>query len=249
MAGHSHWANIKHKKARMDAKRGKVWGKCAKAIMVAAKNGGGDPAANLTLRYAVEEAKAANMPRDTIERAIKKGSGELGGQEFEDVRYEGYGPGGVAIIADALTDNRTRTVGEVRTAFTKHGGNLGESGCVAFMFEKKGVITLDESTASEEQLMELAVEAGAEDVSFDDGVWTVTTGPDEFLTVKEAVDAAGFEAIGAELTYLPTVLTDVSADKVATIVKLIDALEESDDIQKVYTNMDASAEVLEAAMG
>lgn len=248
MAGHSHWANIKHKKARTDAKRGKVWGKCAKAIMVAAKNGGGDPDANLTLRYAVEEAKAANMPRDTIARAIKKGSGELGGQNFEDIRYEGYGIGGVAIIADALTDNRTRTVGEVRTAFTKFGGNMGDSGCVSYMFEKKGLITLHEGKASEEQLMELAIEAGAEDVSLEDGIWTITTGPDEFLAVKEAVDESELETTGAELTYVPTVLTEVSGDHVANIIKLIEALEESDDIQKVYTNMDASAEALEEAM-
>ncbi len=249
MAGHSHWANIKHKKARMDAKRGKVWGKCAKAIMVAAKNGGGDPAANLTLRYAIEEAKAANMPRDTIERAVKKGSGELGGESFEEIRYEGYGPGGVAIIADCLTDNRTRTVGEVRAAFSKHAGNLGESGCVGYMFDKKGEISIEEQNATEDQLMELALEAGAEDVQLEDGVWTVLSAPEDFLGVKEAIDGAGIETSSAEVTMIPNTMSAVDEDKISTIVKLIDVLEDNDDVQKVYTNMDASAEALERAMG
>ena len=247
MAGHSHWANIKHKKARVDAKRGKIWGKCAKAIMVAAKNGG-DPAANLALRYAIEEAKAVNMPRDTIQRAIKKGSGELGGRSFEEIRYEGYGPGGVAVISDALTDNRTRTVGVVRTAFTKHGGNLGESGSVGFMFDKKGVVVIEEEETSEDQLMELTLDAGAEDVELDDGVWTVVTAPEDFLGVKEAIDSAGIEISSAEVTMIPNTMSLVSDEKVGTMVRRIDVLEESDDIQKVYTNMDASAEAIEKAM-
>jgi len=249
MAGHSHWANIKHKKARMDAKRGKIWGKCAKATMVAAKHGGGDPAAHLALRYAIEEAKAANMPRDTIERAVKKGSGELGGESFEEIRYEGYGPGGVAIIADCLTDNRTRTVGEVRAAFAKHGGNLGESGCVGFMFDKKGEISIEEGDVTEERLMELALEAGAEDVSLDDGVWTVTTDHEDFLAVKEALDEAGIETGSAEVTMVPNALSEVDEDTIPAIIKLIEVLEDNDDVQKVYTNMDASAEALERAMG
>lgn len=172
MARHSHWANIKHKKAKSDAKRGKLWGKCAKAIMVAARHGLPDPNANLALRYAVEEAKAANMPRDTIERAIKKGSGEIGGEDWQEVRYEAFGPGGVAIIIDALTNNRTRTVGDVRMYLTKYGGNLGATGAVGYMFEQKGRITLDADAATEDQLMAIAIDAGAEDVALDDALWT-----------------------------------------------------------------------------
>jgi len=248
MAGHSHWANIKHKKAKTDAKRGKVWGKCAKAIMVAAKNGGPDPAANLTLRYAIEEARAANMPRDTIERAVKKGAGELGADAYESIRYEGYGPGGVAVIVDALTDNRTRTVGEVRLAFTKFGGNLGASGCVAYLFEQKGQFTLPEEKATEEKIMSAALEAGADDAWLDEGVWTITCPPTDFIAVKEALEAAGLETDSSEITMIPGTLTEVTGDAVAKAVRLIDALEDNDDVQKVYTNMDASAEALEAAM-
>jgi YebC/PmpR family DNA-binding regulatory protein len=248
MAGHSKWANIKHKKAREDAKRGKVWSKCSKAIMVAAKHGGPDPASNLTLRYAVDEAKAANMPKDNIERAIKKGAGlDAGGADFEDVRYEGYGVGGVAVIVDCLTDNRQRTAPDVRSIFTKAGGNLGTSGSVAYIFEQKGLITLDETAATEEQLMEIALDAGAEDVALDDGVWTITTGPTEYLDVKEALDAAGLEPSSSELTMIPSTTVNLAGDDVDKIIRLIDALEDHDDVQKVYTNMDASVEDLERA--
>ena len=249
MAGHSHWANIKHKKAKSDARRGKLWGKCAKAIMVAAKHGLPDPAANLALRYAVEEAKAANMPRDTIERAIKKGSGELGADSYENVRYEGYGPGGVAVIVDALTDNRTRTAGEMRLIFGKFGGNLGATGCVGFMFEPKGRVSLEESAADEDRLMGLAIDAGAEDVTLEDGLWTVTTAPGDLIAVKDAIDRAGLKTEGAELTMIPTTLTEIAGEAVARCVKLVEALEDNDDVQKVYTNLDASDEALEAAMG
>ncbi len=248
MARHSHWANIKHKKAKSDAKRGKLWGKCAKAIMVAARHGLPDPNANLALRYAVEEAKAANMPRDTIERAIKKGSGEIGGEDWQEVRYEAFGPGGVAIIIDALTNNRTRTVGDVRMYLTKYGGNLGATGAVGYMFEQKGRITLDADAATEDQLMAIAIDAGAEDVSLDDALWTVLTAPADYIAVKEAIDKAKLKIESAELAMLPTMLTELAGDNLAKCVKLIDALEDNDDVQKVYTNLDASAEALEAAL-
>ena len=248
MAGHSKWANIKHKKARVDAKRGKAWSKCSRAIIVAAKEGGGDPAANLTLRYAIEEAKAANMPKDTIQRAIDKGAGT--GDDavtYEHVRYEGYGPGGVAIIADALTDNRNRTAPEMREVFSKHAGNLAQSGAVSYMFESKGVITIEEPNATEELLMETAVEAGAEDVVLEEGTWTVTTAPEDFLAVKEAVESANISIDSAEVTMLPTTTTTATGADVRKVLAILDKLEDHDDVQKVYTNLDASAEDLAAA--
>ena len=249
MAGHSHWANIKHKKAKLDARRGKVWGKCAKAIMVAARHGGPDPSANVSLRYAIDEARYANMPRDTIERAIKKGSGELGGENFEKVRYEGYGPGGSAVIVDALTDNRTSTAPEMRLIFTKYGGNLGTSGSVAYMFDHKGVIVVQGDAVTEERIMELAIEAGAEDVALDEGLWTITTGPTDFIGVKDAVEKAGIPIDSAELTMVPNQLTEVSGDNLVNCIKMIEALEDNEDVQKVYTNLDASTADLEAATG
>lgn len=249
MAGHSKWANIRHKKAKVDAKRGKVWTKCSRAIIVAARNGP-DPDMNIALRYAVDEAKAANMPKDTIARAIARGAGTGDDAvEYEEIRYEGYGPGGVAIIADVLTDNRTRTAPEMRLIFNRHGGNLGATGCVSYNFESKGVITLDEETISEDKLMELALEAGAEDVALEDGVWTVTTDPTQYLQVKEAIEQAGLEILSSEVTMIPNTTTMVTGNDVASVIKLIDALEDHDDVQKVYTNLDASPEELAAAMG
>jgi YebC/PmpR family DNA-binding regulatory protein len=249
MAGHSHWANIKHKKAKMDSRRGKVWGKCAKAIMVAARNGVPDPDANLSLRYAIEEAKFANMPRDTIERAVKKGAGELGCENWESVRYEGYGPGGVAFIIDALTNNRTRTAGEVRMILTKFGGNLGASGSVAYMFDAKGRFTIEETAVTEDRLMEVVLEAGADDVSGGDGLWTVLCPPADFLKVKDALDKAKLTCEAAELTMLPNLLTEVTGDNVTKNVKMLEGLEDLDDVQKVFSNLDASNEALEQAMG
>jgi YebC/PmpR family DNA-binding regulatory protein len=248
MAGHSKWANIKHKKARTDAKRGKAWSKCSKAIMVAAKEGGGDVNANLSLRYAVEEAKAVNMPKDTIERAIKKGAGETGGADYVAVRYEGYGPAGVAVIVDTLTDNRNRTAPEMRTLFTKSGGNLGATGCVGYMFEPKGVLLVEAEKTSEEQIMELAIDAGAEDVELEDGIWTVTTEVSDFIAVKETIDGAGIETTSAELTMLPNITTEATGADVGKVIRLIDNIEDHDDVQKVYTNLDASEEDLAAAV-
>ncbi len=241
MAGHSHWANIKHKKAANDAKRGKVWTKLVKAIMVAAKHGGGDPGGNVSLRFAIIEAKAANVPKDTIERAIKKGAGEFGADSYETIRYEGYGPGGVAIIIDALTNNRVRTAPDLRVILSKYGGNLGATGCVSHVFEQKGVIAIEESAVSEDRLMEIALEAGAADVTHEDGAWIVTTAPQDFAKVKEALDAAGIEAASAEVTMDPNTTVAVSGETLAKVEKMIDALEDNDDVQKVYSNHEAEA--------
>lgn len=239
MAGHSHWANIKHKKAAVDAKRGKAWSKLVKAIMVTAKHGGPDPDANISLRFAIIEAKGANVPKDTIERAIKKGAGELGSDSFEAIRYEGYGPSGVAVIVDALTDNRARTAPDLRAVFSKYGGNLGATGCVAFNFEHKGVIAIEEGKVGEDRLMEIALEAGAQDVQHEEGGWIVTTAPTDFLAVKDALDNAGIETASAELTLDPVNTVKVAGDDAVKLRKMIDALEDNDDVQKVYTNLDA----------
>lgn len=250
MAGHSKWANIRHRKERQDKKKGKVWSKCSKAIMVAARAGGGDPETNLTLRYAIDEAKYANMPKDTIKRAIEKGSGEAGGAEFQTIVYEGYGPGGTALIIDALTDNNTRTVGEVRSIFKKAGGSLGNAGTVAFMFVTKGQIFIDANKYDEDQVMEAALEAGAEDVQApegdddDKGAWVIETEPTEFQGVKDAIEAAGIEIVEAEITRIPENTVEVTGDDVRKVMNLIDTLEDNDDVQKVYSNADFDAEEL-----
>lgn len=249
MAGHSKWANIKHRKAAVDAKRGKLWSKCAKAIMVAAKNGGSDPATNLTLRYAIDEARYANMPRDTIERAAKKGAGELGAEDYEEIRYEAYGPGGVAIIADALTNNRTRTASDLRSIFSKYGGNLGQSGSVAFQFDSRGQIAVAAAGVDAERVMEAAIEAGAEDVREPGGPdlpWTIVTSPTEFQGVKEAIERSGLQIEEASLTMLPNVTVSVSGEDAAKIIRLIDALEDNDDVQKVYANFEIPDDELAA---
>ncbi len=249
MAGHSKWANIKHRKAAVDKKRGKIWSKCSRAIIAAARTGGGDPTSNLALRYAIDEAKYANMPKDTIQRAIDKGAGAAGGDSFETITYEGYGPGGVAVIVDALTDNRARTAPDVRSTFAKYGGNLGATGCVSYMFETKGRIMIP-GAIPEEKVMEAALEAGAEDVENpepgedDPGVWTILTTPQDFATVKDAIEAAGIEVADAEITKIPGNMAAVSADDARKVLNLVDALEDNDDIQKVYTNADIPAEVL-----
>ncbi len=243
MAGHSKWANIRHRKERQDKKKGKMWSKCSKAIMAAARQGGPDPDTNLTLRYAIDEAKYANMPKDTIKRAIEKGAGAGGGEDFASITYEGYGPGGVAIIVDALTDNKTRTVADVRSIFTKGGGNLGASGAVAFMFETRGRILVPADKVSEDDVMENALEAGADDVQApedptDDepGFWTVLTPATEMLAVKEAMEAAGVPIEDAEVTKIPGNTVEVTGDDVRKLMNLIDALEDNDDVQKVYNN-------------
>ena len=235
MAGHSHWAKIKRAKGANDAKRGKVWSKIARKIIIAAK-GGGDPRDNLSLRYTIDEAKAANMPKDTIEKAILKGTGELGGENYEAMTYEGYGPGGVAIFIDALTNNRSRTAPELRAIFERNGGNLANSGAVAFQFSKQGIITIKSDAVSEDQLLELALEAGAEDVKNEGEVFEVITTPTEYLKVKEALAAANIAIEAGEITHLPTNTTTVTGDNAQKVLKLIDALEDNDDVQSVSHN-------------
>ncbi len=241
MAGHSKWSNIRHRKERQDKKKGKIWSKCSRAIIAAARSGGPDPDVNLALRYAIDEAKYANMPKDTIQRAIDKGAGAAGGDNFESITYEGYGPGGVAIIADALTDNRTRTVNDLRLAFSRQGGNLGQSGSVAFLFQTRGQILIPAAKANEEQLMELALEAGADDVEApegEDGYWAVLCDPSSFIQVKEAIEAAGVEIEQAEITKIPDNTVAVTGDDARKLMNLIDSIEDNDDVQKVYTNAD-----------
>ncbi len=245
MAGHSKWANIKHRKARQDAAKGKTWSKCSKAIIVAAKNGGGDPETNLTLRYAIDEAKAANMPKDTIEKAVKKGAGELeDGTSYEELRYEGYGASGVAIIVDCLTDNVNRTAPEMRKIFEKGGGNLGKPGAVAFGFSQKGLIAIEQANATEDQLMEIALDAGAQDVQLSDDVWEVTTEPADFIAVKEAISAAGIETASAEITMIPANTVACDEPAATKLMRLIDMLDEHDDVQNVYHNADISDDVM-----
>ena len=236
MAGHSKWANIQHRKGRQDEKRGAAFSKIAKEITVAAKMGGGDPSFNPRLRMAVDKGKAVNMPKDKIENAIKKGTGELEGVDYVEVRYEGYGIGGAAIMVDCLTDNKTRTVAEVRHAFAKHGGNMGTDGCVAFQFKHCGQLLFAPGT-DEDTLMEAALEAGAEDVlSHDDGSIEVVTGPWEFTAVKEALEAAGFSAEFGEVTMRPENIIELAGDEAVRMQKLLDALDALDDVQDVYSS-------------
>lgn len=224
-----------------------MWSKCARAIMVAARNGGPDPAMNLTLRYAIDEARACNMPKDNITRAIDKGAGTAGGESYEEVSYEGYGPGGVAIIVDALTDNKTRTVTEVRTAFKKAGCALGASGSVSYMFQTRGQILIESGKTDEDTLMEAALEAGADDVIAPEGVddsWTVLSEASAFIGVREAIEKAGIDMASAEITKLPDTTQQITGDDVRKLMNLTDALEDNDDVQKVYSNADISAEEL-----
>jgi YebC/PmpR family DNA-binding regulatory protein len=236
MAGHSKWANIQHRKGRQDAKRGKVFTKLIKEVTVAARMGGGDPNFNPRLRLAVDKAKAENMPGENIDRAIKRGTGELEGVTYEEARYEGYGIAGAAVMVDCLTDNKTRTVADVRHAFSKFGGNMGTDGCVAFQFKHCGVLMFAPGV-SEDELMEAALEAGAEDiVSNEDGSIEVVTAPYEYTTVKETLDAAGFKAEFGEVTMKPQNETELSGDDAERMQKLLDALESLDDVQDVYTS-------------
>jgi YebC/PmpR family DNA-binding regulatory protein len=246
MAGHSHWANIKHKKAAIDKKRGKMWGKIAKKIMVAAK-GGPDPRDNLALRYIIDEAKAANMPKNTIENAIAKGSGGAGGEGFEEIVYEGYGPGGVAVLVEVLTDNRNRTAGELRNIFERNGGSLGTSGSVAFQFTKQGVIAIRTDAVSEDRLMELALEAGAQDVREEGEVFVVFTQPAEFEPVKNALGAASIATESAEIGNQAQNTVELGEDEARRILKLIDALEDNDDVQNVSHNADIPEAALQEA--
>ncbi|MBA1336739.1 MAG: putative transcriptional regulatory protein YebC [Firmicutes bacterium] len=244
MSGHSKWANIQHRKSKQDAKRGKVFTKLGRAIMVAAKEGGGDPDSNAALRDAVAKAKAANMPNDTIERAIKKASGELGDAEYQEVIYEGYGPGGVAVIVQALTDNRNRTAGDIRHAFDKNGGNLGTTGCVSFLFDKKGQIIIERAEGlDDEQVMLLAIEGGAQDVEIDEEGYEIVSSPEDFGTVLKFVQDNGLEPVSAEIAMLPqTYVSLQTEDEIKLMNRLIDMLEDNDDVQNVYHNWDMPEE-------
>jgi YebC/PmpR family DNA-binding regulatory protein len=248
VSGHSKWSSIKHKKGAADIKRGKLFSKLSRAIIVAAKEGGGDPDGNLALQNAIEKARSYSMPKDNIERAIAKGTGEgAGGLVFETVVYEGYGPGGVAIIAEALTENRNRTAAEVRHTFSKHGGNLGTDGSVNWMFERRGVVLVPADGVDEDALMLAAAEGGADDVEGDGSSFEVTSAPEALREVRQAIEDAGFEVESAELTLLPKTTVEIAEESAArTLVKLVEALEELDDVQEVYANFDIPEQLLEA---
>src|SRR5262249_3452091 len=246
MAGHSHWANIARKKSLIDNKRGKLWSKLAKGIMVAAKAGGGDPNANLRLRYAIIDAKAGNMPKDTIDRAIKKGTGELEGVNFEEILYEGYGPAGVAILCDILTVNRNRTAGEVRKIFELAGGKLGATGCVAWMFDRKGVISIPADQIEEEALMDLTLEAGAEDVRREGENFDVICDPNVYSTVSEAVEKAGLKTGVSHITRIPKDTVALDAASGQSVLKVMEALDDQDDVQSVAANFNIPDEAMAA---
>ena len=245
MAGHSHWARIKRAKSVTDARRGRAWSKLSRAIIVAARNGGGDPEMNLTLRYAIDAAKAENMPKDTIERAIKKGSGGLGTEDYVDMVFEGYGPGGAAIMATALTDNRNRTAPEVKKIFERHGGSLGAANSVAWMFTKLGVFVVPASQADEDKLTEIGLEAGVDDITKEGEFFTMKCDPAVFNDVRQALADAGITPESAELSMEASSNVAVSSDNVDKLMKLIDGLEDHDDVQKVYGNYELSEADLE----
>ena len=245
MSGHSHWAGIKYKKAAADAKRGKVWSKVARMIIVAAKQGGGDPSANLSLRYAIDKAKAANMPKDTIEKAVKKGTGELEGTSFEEVLYEGYGPSGVAVMVEALTDNRNRTGPEIKRVFEKHGGSLGTSGCVNWMFNKKGLITVNTANVDEEQLLEIALNAGADDMQNTGEVFEITCDPGAYEELKTTLQEKEIAMEVAEISMVPQSTIDINDDHIAKrIISLMETFEDHDDVQNTYANFDIPDEII-----
>ncbi|MFW6373923.1 MAG: YebC/PmpR family DNA-binding transcriptional regulator, partial [Thermodesulfobacteriota bacterium] len=240
--GHNKWSTIKHKKGAADAKRGRIFTKLIKEITVAARMGGGDPDANPRLRTAIAAAKSENMPKDNIERAIKKGTGELEGVSYEENTYEGYGPGGAAIFLESVTDNKNRAVADIRHIFSKSGGNLGENGCVAWMFDKKGYINIEKDGVDEEKLMEVALDAGAEDVREEDGSFEVITEPEDFETVREAIEKASIAYADAEITMLPQNVAALQGKEAEQMVRLMDALDDCEDVQKVYTNADIPEE-------
>ena len=248
MSGHSKWSTIKHKKGAADAKRGQLFTKLSKAIIVAAKDGGPDPANNLSLQNAIEKARSYSMPKDNIERAIARGAGtDADAASFETVIYEGYGPEGVAVLVEALTDNRNRTASDVRHTFAKHGGNLGTTGAVAWLFERRGIVLVDGESVDEDELVLAAAEGGADDVERDGSVFQVTSAPEALATVRQAVQDAGFEIQAAELTMIPKTTVEVAEEAAAKkLIRLIEALEENDDVQEVSANFDIPEQVLEA---
>lgn len=250
MAGHSKWANIKRKKAKVDAERGKLFTKISRELFVAARQGGGDPEENFRLRLVMDKARAANMPSDNIQRIIKRATGEAGADSLEEVTYEGYGPGGVAVMISAMTDNRNRSASEIRHVFSKNGGNLGETGCVAWMFKKKGLLVanLDEIGMDEEGFVDLAIESGAEDFEIDDNIVEVYTEPEDFEEVEKFFEAKGIKFSTAEITMLPQNTVKVTGEDAQKVLNLIESLEDLDDVQEVYSNFDIPEEELESAV-
>lgn len=245
MSGHSHWATIKHKKGALDARRGKLWSKLSRAIIIAARGGGGDPSMNLKLRYAIDKARQASMPKDTIERAIKRGTGELGSQQFDEIAYEGFGPGSIAILVEVLSDNRNRTNGEVRKIFERGGGNMGSVGCVGYLFERKGLITVSTQGVDEDTLMAIVLDAGADDLTNEGDVYEITCDPAHYNKVQEALTTKGIIIASAEITQLPK--TKVEAPDLETamkVVKLMEMLDDHDDVQNVYSNLRMTDAVL-----
>ena len=246
MAGHSQWANIKHRKALVDSKRSKLWSKLSKAIIVAAKLGGGDPANNIRLRTAILDAKAVSLPKDNIDRAIKKGTGEIEGGDVEEVLYEGYGPGGVAILCDIMTDNRNRTAPEVRKLFENHGGNLGSTNCVAYLFERKGLISISKTAVDLEKLREVALENGADDVTESESGFEVTCQTDVYTELVDALESAQIALESKQVTRVPNLTVEVDSDTAVSVMKLLDKLEDHDDVQSVATNVNFTAEQLQS---
>jgi YebC/PmpR family DNA-binding regulatory protein len=245
MSGHSKWATIKHKKGALDAKRGKIFTRLIKEITIAARQGGGDPDSNPRLRTAVAAAKAENMPADNIKRAIQRGTGELPGATYEEISFEGYGPGGVAIIVEATTDNRNRAVSEIRHTFSKNGGNLGEPNSVRFMFSKKGIIAIPKEAADEEKLMSIVLEAGGDDLNDEGDTWEIITEPQAYEAVAQAVRDAGIEPVMSEITMIASTYTKLEGPAVGQMVRLLEALEDHDDVNNVYSNFDMDAKQLE----
>src|SRR5215467_10508722 len=237
MSGHSHWATIKHKKGAIDAKRGKLWSKLSRAIIIAARHGGGDPTMNLKLRYAIDKARSVSMPKDNIERAIKRGTGEMEGAIFEEITYEGYGPGGVAIMVEVLTDNRNRTASEIRKIFERSGGKMGSAGCVGYMFERKGLFSIDAKSSDEDTLMSLALDAGADDLRHSGNTFDVTCDPSVFNQVQEAIQKAGLTPLVAEISQVPKIPVDVDMETGRKVMRLMEALDDHDDAQNVYSNV------------
>ncbi len=251
MSGHSKWATTKHKKAVIDAKRGKVFTKIAKELTIAAKLGGGDPTGNPRLRLAMEKARSVNMPSDNIKRAVQKGTGELPGISYEEISYEGYGPGGVALLIDTLTDNKNRSVADIRFILSKNGGNLGETGCVAWIFESKGYLLVNKTKVDEDTLMSVALDAGAEDMKNEEGEdnFEIITDPSDFETVKEAIDKAGIELVSAEVTKLPKNEIELTSEKeAAQMIRLMETLEDHDDVQDVYANFNMSDDLMDRCL-
>ena len=246
MSGHSKWAGIKHKKAKVDAQRGRVFTKIIREITVAARVGGGDPGGNPRLRTAIQAARAVNMPAENIERAVKKGTGELEGVSYEEINYEGYGPGGVAVLVEVVTDNKNRTVGEIRKLFSKNGGSLGEVGCVGFLFEKKGYIQVDAAKVDEDQLLSIALEAGAEDLQREESVFAVTTVPKDFEKVRDAIVKSGIQPLSAEITMVPKSTVKLEGKPAEQMLRLMEELEEHDDVQHVYANFDIPEQLMAA---